>query len=125
MGLLGGLHLMQPNAAAGMMPAPGTAAAAAAAADAAAAVAAATTAAAAAAAAAATAGGPAGQGVPRSRALLRQQLQQEYEQAGLTRRLTSLDLQVGALKVMRSSGSCSNSSSSRSSSSGGSSDSGC
>jgi hypothetical protein len=84
------------------MPAPGTAASAAAAADAAAAAAAANTAAvAAAAAAAATAGGAAGQGVPRSRALLRQQLQQEYEQAGLTRRLTSLDLQVGALQLLR------------------------
>jgi hypothetical protein len=87
-GLLGGLNLMQPNAAAAaaaaaaatMLPTPDAAVA-----EAAAAAAAAGSAAAAAAAASE---------VPRSRAALRQQLQQEYERAGLTRRLTSLDYQV-------------------------------
>lgn len=88
MGLLGGLNLMQPNAAAAaaMMPPQDTAAAV----EAAAAAAAASSAAAAAAAAAAV-GVPA---APRSRAALRQHLLQEYERAGLTRRLTSVDLQV-------------------------------
>jgi hypothetical protein len=88
MGLLGGLNLMQPNAAAAaaLMPPQDTAAAV----EAAAAAAAASSAAAAAAAAAAV-GVPA---APRSRAALRQHLLQEYERAGLTRRLTSLDLQV-------------------------------
>lgn len=101
---IGLLNLMQTNTAA----AAAAAAAAgnslmpvqdAAVAEAAAAAAAAGSAAIAAAAAAAAAGSATA--APRSRAALRQHLQQEYEQAGLTRRLTSLDLQVRKLAVFQ------------------------
>lgn len=98
MGLLGGLNLMQTNTAAAaaaaansLMPVPDAAVA-----EAAAAAAAAGSAAIAAAAAAGSA-----TAAPRSRAALRQHLQQEYEQAGLARRLTSLDLQVRKLAVVQ------------------------